>query len=183
MALKAGRVGVLPSEVDTNGKIKKDGGDIEKVKEQISTFSFRDNEGQPQYKATEDGEWVNFSSGGGGAELLWTNPSPAEVFRPQTVSLDLSGYSHIMLVLIAESSRSDGIANLLIPVNTPTTFYFSAGTHNDSNSRAGIRELAVNENGVVFGNGGYLNTYYKQYNYSNDSYGKPIRIYGINLEL
>lgn len=69
MALRAGRVGVNPSEVDTNGKIKGAGGSeleprVSELETSISSFSFRNNEGQAQYKATKDGEWLNFSSGG-----------------------------------------------------------------------------------------------------------------------
>lgn len=91
MALKAGRVGVAPSQVDNNGnviggssitvvdnlnstsstdalsakqgKLLKDGLDTKEDASKLGGFEFRTNEGTPQYRTSSSGEWVNFSSG------------------------------------------------------------------------------------------------------------------------
>lgn len=75
MALKAGRVGVAKDQVDEFGKII--GGETPEnvytktqcdnkfeTKAHIGGLQFRDNSGTAQYKLP-NGEWVNFSSGGG----------------------------------------------------------------------------------------------------------------------
>lgn len=178
MALKAGRVGVLPSEVDTNGKIKQGGGDIEKVKEQISTFSFRDNEGQPQYKATEDGEWVNFSSGGGMvADLLWTNPSPNNVFSEQNIVFDksASNYSHLLLALDSRYGRNV-ITYVIIPKASGSHYVSAMDSSNFYNARVATN---ISNDGMHFNRGIHGSS-----NMSiNDGYVIPIAVYGINLEL
>lgn len=71
MSLKAGRVGVATSEVDSKGKIK--GGSVDAYtkaqsdakyenKENIGGLKFRVFDGSAQYK-TPSGNWENFSSG------------------------------------------------------------------------------------------------------------------------
>lgn len=91
MALKAGRVGVAPSQVDSKGnvisgssvtvvdnlnstsstdalsakqgKVLKDGLDTKEDASKLGGFEFRTNEGTPQYRTSSTGEWLNFSSG------------------------------------------------------------------------------------------------------------------------
>lgn len=94
MALKAGRVGVSPTEVDKNGhitgggssvtvvdnltstsstdalsakqgKVLKDLADTKEDASKIGGFEFRNNEGTAQYRTSSTGEWVNFNSAGG----------------------------------------------------------------------------------------------------------------------
>lgn len=93
MALKAGRVGVSPTEVDKNGhitgggssvtvvdnlsstsstdalsakqgKVLKDLVDTKEDASKIGGFEFRTNEGTAQYRTSSTGEWQNFSSAG-----------------------------------------------------------------------------------------------------------------------
>lgn len=88
MALKAGRVGVAPSQVDKNGNViggssitvvdnlnstsstdalsAKQGKLLNEAKEdasKIGGLEFRNNDGTAQYRLSSSGEWVNFSSG------------------------------------------------------------------------------------------------------------------------
>lgn len=83
MSIRAGRVGVNPTDVDVNGHIK--GSSDTYSKSQIDTklskklnadkvggLEFREEEGNAQYKLP-DGEWTNFSGGGATPTLLWTN--------------------------------------------------------------------------------------------------------------
>lgn len=98
MALKAGRVGVSPTEVDKNGhitgggssvtvvdnlsstsstdalsakqgKVLKDLVDTKEDASKIGGFEFRVNEGTAQYRTSSTGEWQNFSSGVDGINL------------------------------------------------------------------------------------------------------------------
>lgn len=78
MAIKAGRVGVNPSDVDSHGHIRGGGGgggssytkqetdallNAKADKTTLGGLEFRNNDGAPQVKV--DGEWVNFNKGGG----------------------------------------------------------------------------------------------------------------------
>ena len=89
MALKAGRVGVAPSQVDNNGNVIGGGSSITVVDNLNSTsstdalsakqgkvigdklggFEFRTHEGEAQYRTSTSGEWENFSSGVDGINL------------------------------------------------------------------------------------------------------------------
>lgn len=99
MALKAGRVGVSPTEVDKNGhitgggssvtvvdnltstsstdalsakqgKVLKDLADTKEDASKIGGFEFRDNEGTAQYRTSSTGEWLNFSSAGANDNIV-----------------------------------------------------------------------------------------------------------------
>lgn len=103
MALKAGRVGVAPSQVDNNGNVIGGGSSVTVVDNLNSTsstdalsakqgsvlksavdnkedaskiggFEFRVNDGTAQYRTSSSGEWLNFNSGGGEGVVL---PSPS----------------------------------------------------------------------------------------------------------
>ena len=99
MALKAGRVGVSPTEVDKNGRITGGGSSVTVVDNLSSTsstdalsakqgkvlkdlvdtkedaskiggFEFRTNEGTAQYRTSPTGEWLNFSSAGANDNIV-----------------------------------------------------------------------------------------------------------------
>lgn len=83
MSIRAGRVGVNPTDVDVNGHVK--GSSDTYSKSQIDTklskklnadkvggLEFREEDGNAQYKLP-DGDWTNFSGGGAAPTLLWTN--------------------------------------------------------------------------------------------------------------
>ena len=91
MALKAGRVGVAKDQVDEFGNIISSGpsGDYYtkqqtdnkfETKAHIGGLQFRSNEGQAQYKVP-NGDWVNFSSGGGLDEIDFSELSPEVTTR------------------------------------------------------------------------------------------------------
>lgn len=86
MSLRAGRVGVAPTEVDSNGKLKGGSSDSYTKQQSDNRFAkktslggleFREEDGVAQYK-TPSGEWVNFSSGGTSLKSVFdaSNVSP-----------------------------------------------------------------------------------------------------------
>lgn len=99
MALKSGRVGVNPSEVDSNGRIKSSGsGGYTKqqadakfeTKAHIGGLQFRESEGNAQYKLP-NGDWVNFNSGGTSAEVL----SGDSTYKNLNVSGDYKTFTNV----------------------------------------------------------------------------------------
>ena len=95
--------------------------------------------------------YIRCASGGGGAAVeLWTNPSPNAVFANQTVSVDLSAYDGILILLKhAYSTSSSDVAYdtyhgvSYLPVGV-TGAYISAPT------QANYRSVNVTTSGVQF---------------------------------
>lgn len=98
MSIRAGRVGVNPTDVDVNGHVK--GSSDTYSKSQIDTklskklnadkvggLEFREEDGNAQYKLP-DGDWTNFSGGGATPTLLWTNNGFV------VTEADIYGYIH-----------------------------------------------------------------------------------------
>ena len=84
MSIRAGRVGVNPTDVDVNGHIKGTSDSYSKAQidaklskklnsEKVGGLEFREENGVAQYKLPSGVEWTNFSSGGATPTLLWTN--------------------------------------------------------------------------------------------------------------
>lgn len=84
MPIRAGRVGVNPTDVDVNGHIKGTSDSYSKAQidaklskklnsEKVGGLEFREENGVAQYKLPSGVEWTNFSSGGATPTLLWTN--------------------------------------------------------------------------------------------------------------
>ena len=84
MPIRAGRVGVNPTDVDVNGHVLGTSDSYSKSQidaklskklnaEKVGGLEFRENNGVAQYKLPSGVEWANFSSGGATPTLLWTN--------------------------------------------------------------------------------------------------------------
>lgn len=84
MPIRAGRVGVNPTDVDVNGHIKGTSDSYSKAQidaklskklnsEKVGGLEFREENGVAQYKLPSGVEWTNFSKGGATPTLLWTN--------------------------------------------------------------------------------------------------------------
>ena len=84
MSIRAGRVGVNPTDVDVNGHVKGSSDSYSKAQidaklskklnsEKVGGLEFREENGVAQYKLPSGVEWTNFSSGGATPTLLWTN--------------------------------------------------------------------------------------------------------------
>ena len=112
MALKAGRVGVNPSQVDSKGNVigggssvdvvdnlnsssstdalsAKQGKVLNETKEdasKIGGLEFRNNEGTAQYRLSSAGEWVNFNSGSGDGLIVSEPIAPIDVLEGVTIS-------------------------------------------------------------------------------------------------
>lgn len=203
MALKAGRVGVAPTEVDEFGHVlggsgdsytkeeadskfatksntyTKSGADNKfESKENIGGFQFRDNDGTAQYK-TPSGDWANFSSGGG-FNLLWSNPSPSTGMGNTTVELDLTEYEAVMIEFnydIGESSiKSRGVFVKSNTVQISGSVKPSGGTDWCSLRRVN----SVSDSGVTFGIGLASRADGGSYGPSDNSNACiPVKIYGI----
>lgn len=58
--------------------------------------SYKIENGEPMWSADGGNTWENFSSG---AVLLWTNSAPTSSFSSQTISLDLTDYEYVVVVV------------------------------------------------------------------------------------
>lgn len=110
------------------------------------------------------------NSGGGMGEpvLLWTNPSTTGVFAPQTVSLDLSGYS---AVGIKFRDTQDAMFTFMKGFAQDGLYVPCAAGHYGNTERTRA-VLGVTDSGVEFGNSWQNGTAY------NDNM-PPLYIYGI----
>lgn len=108
------------------------------------------------------------SSGGGlSLTLLWENSSPSSNFGAQTISIDLSGYT---LVLIEQDPFGNDTLDVTIGlVGTGLKLYALANTNTNRN---GARNLTITTSGISFTACTYNGT-------TNNAYCKPLKIYGI----
>ena len=110
------------------------------------------------------------SPGGFETDLLWTNASPSSSFAAQTISIDLSNYSWI---LIAHKAAASG-SNLSVDI-------FLVGTQGHLrivNSAIARRVASVSNTGVEFNAGYNLTQGGSSYN-TNNGVCVPYQIYGI----
>ena len=87
--------------------------------------------------------------GGGGPVALWTNPSPSASFANQTVSVDLSDYDAVLILVKHGTAQSADVSYdmyhgvIYLPVGV-TGAYISAP------SQANYRSVNVTTSGVQF---------------------------------
>lgn len=107
--------------------------------------------------------------------LLWTNPNPNSSFLPQTVSVDLSGYSYIVLDAIAgintSASPQDGNFHATFTVLKDNKTNVNAALY--GGGRTVARDVTATDSGVAFGDGVFPGT-----SVNNDMM-RPYKIYGI----
>ena len=141
----------------------------------------------PPYPVTsvngQTGDVVVTPGGSFSPTLLWTNSAPNGSFAAQTIPLDLSGYSFVII-----EYGVDGVGTLLtsflpVPTLPPPAGYSSynelQGIYvTSSNGRMAKRYLQISTAGLVFGGG----TRFDNYNNSNSGDNNvciPTRIWGI----
>lgn len=109
--------------------------------------------------------------------LLWTNPAPTAGFGPQTVSIDLSGFSRVRIYGGERTS----------PINLELggRLYFEADMEDYScmifgQSGLTSRALKITTSGIEFGDGRYLCIQNGALTVlANNSLAIPLKIYGI----
>ena len=103
--------------------------------------------------------------------LLWENPSPTSNFAGQTISLDLSNYAGVIVEFNSDSYGIFSSRSYLKKNEEINTTYFGAGFAKDTDGGVG-RRYTINNTGVTFENGYYLNN-------SNNGVMIPTKIYGV----
>lgn len=114
-------------------------------------------------------------SGGGGLTktLLWTNPDISEQFTAQTVVVDLSSYSLVMIEFILY-----GTLMTTVFANIPTAAGNSIANSTMYGQRFVGRNFTVSTSGVAFDSGFYVSTYDGAL-ITADTYMTPLTVYGI----
>lgn len=100
--------------------------------------------------------------------LLWTNASPTSSFAAQTISLDLSSYSAVVVVCTYNTSTQRDVSNFCQVGRNG----FVSLIWGDDNVCAS-RQIYTSTSGVGFSSG------YARGSTSNDGYMVPVYIYGI----
>lgn len=103
-------------------------------------------------------------------DLLWENASPTATFSAQTVSLDLSGY-HYVYVIVRATTGEAHFGSHIVPVGTSQELLCVATTYLRK------RNATISTNGVTF-DGGYNQSSINSWEASTAS-AIPYRIYGI----
>lgn len=86
-------------------------------------------------------------------ELLWTNPNPsASTFNPQTISLDLSGYSKVKIDFRQSYNSSDMMSPLFADIdnNKHREVFVSVGTSSGYYWQLAVRDATVTPTGIEF---------------------------------
>ena len=104
--------------------------------------------------------------------LLWSNPDTSEQFTAQTVAVDLSSYSLVMIEFILY-----GTLMTTVIANIPATTNSIANSAMYGQRFIG-RNFAVSASGVTFEDGFYVSTYDGAVNTAN-VYMTPVALYGI----
>ena len=127
---------------------------------------------------------VIVSGGGFSPTLLWTNSSPTASFANQTLAIDLSAYSFVIIEYGA-GTNVEAITTALfhIPTLPPPTGYTSSniisGVYmSGSDGFISKRTVAITTSGIEFGGGVVLDAYGSG-NTVNNYLCKPLRIWGV----
>jgi len=115
--------------------------------------------------AQDNGVWADTAIVPG-MDLLWENASPTSSFTPQTISLDLSGYKFVLVVMGAYSSSTVTLPTAITPIGMSGCGSWANGSNNAT------RQYTVSPSGVTFADG------YKSGAVDN-TYCKPLEIYGV----
>lgn len=120
-----------------------------------------------------------------GATLLWTNPNPTSTFAEQTISLDLSDYSFVIIEYGHDYGFVTGTAIFPVPTITPTQGY---AAYNEiqgvkwTGSQCAIymRSVIITTSSIWFGDGTIFTAYNTSGSTTTDNnVGFPKRIWGI----
>ena len=154
---------------------------IDKLDESVDTlnsnlggFSFKTTSGKKQVSTDGGKTWSNFSSG---AELLWTNPAPANSFPAQTLSIDLSNYDGVFIISKGYSTESSyAPVKIFIPKDGKAHICLGNQDENIGDNYWYSRYVTVTNNGITFSSG-YVSSGAGGY----DTACIPVEIYGTNL--
>ena len=105
--------------------------------------------------------------------LLWTNPSTADTFATQIISLDLTDYDAI--VVVASVWRADGERTSMFCFEKNVTYQLVT----TQTEVFRYRDFSFSNSGVTFGSGTYIPTYGTWKTKTNDRICVPLKIYGI----
>lgn len=103
-------------------------------------------------------------------DLLWTNPDPTSSFVAQTISLNLSGYDYVYVIVRATTGESH-FGSYIVPVGASQELLCVATTYLRK------RNATVSTSGITF-DGGYNQASISTWD-SNTSSAIPYQIYGI----
>lgn len=117
--------------------------------------------------------YISGGGGGGGAiSLLWTNPNPTATFAAQTVTVDLSGYTAVLIKTLNDrTSNTPQYHTELVFVGDSSVCYSSNA---NTTAYQYKRQADVTTSGVTFG-GGFRNTS------AGSGYAIPQNIYGVTF--
>lgn len=90
--------------------------------------------------------------------LLWTNPNPASEFSPQTVPVDLSKYSIILIEFAFNTNTVNSTYYSIFANDSSRDHYTLSNINMASESQGGpptfiTRSLSFTQGGIVFGKG------------------------------
>lgn len=114
-------------------------------------------------------------------DLLWTNAKPNTNFSPQTISLDLSGYSRVKIQFTPFGNTNQVEFSECVVGSASCLFYMQFSKDNTSSAGAFLngvaRNYSVTTTGVTFENGQmvYAGTAYTDW----QNRSVPWKIFGI----
>lgn len=114
------------------------------------------------------------SQGGLRLDLLWTNDDPSSNFAAQSVTIDLSGYTHYMVVpIFSKSNQNTGPAVISPAVDGENLgLVVGSGTTNNVGSRTCYYDSSVPC--ITFAGANYGGA-------ANNAYCIPMYIYGLRI--
>ena len=113
-------------------------------------------------------------------ELLWENTGSALTFAAQTLNIDLSKYSHIIISCVygANEAYSKLPTYSLLEVNGK---FRNISAISDNEYAVASRKVTVNETSIVFSSGSRVNMFDKTCSVGENLLCVPQKIYGINI--
>ena len=118
--------------------------------------------------------------GGGGPKLLWTNPNPTAAFGAQTVTIDLTAYTGVIIAFrdSATVSRYLYIPKETINANNTPAVVSPGGSYWNPDSVQYRLVTAIKNSGITFTSGRFPSSAF-----FNDNLLIPQKIYGVKWTL
>ena len=113
-------------------------------------------------------------SGGVSIELLWTNASPSSSFAAQSVSVDLTECSMVIITMYQGTESGNLSATWIVPKGAFAMLSIVNGA-SSIGTVSYFRQATVNDNSVSFGKGYRC----KETELEDNEYAIPAAIYGI----
>ena len=126
-----------------------------------------------------NGKWVSFIvgdktlnfNGGSSKMLLWSNENPYATFDAQEVTLDLSGFSHVIIDFVMRVTEFNE-CSVMVPSDCFQVVHQIEQYYSD------YRKVTVSKSSVSFGPGGWYDISGKA-DHNDNGYMVPKRIYGV----